>query len=185
MQEFKAVLEILGERGLQIAALILLFTLVSTLIRRLLRRLSRSNHMKPMTASRLIAIVRWSSVTVLLLVILQITGVVGQAWAILSATFAALAVGFVAVWSLLSNVTSALIVLAFRPFRVDDEIEVFEGDKSIVKGRVADLNLMFTTIVDGDVASRVPNNFFLQKVTRVTRKGVAPDPTDDMSAPFF
>jgi small-conductance mechanosensitive channel len=119
------------------------------------------------------------------LVALQITGVVAQAWAIISATIAALAVGFVASWSLLSNVTSALILLAFRPFRVDDEVEVLDGDTPVVKGRVADLNLMFTTIVDGDVACRVPNNLFLQKIVRVTREGVAPDPSDDTSAPFF
>jgi hypothetical protein len=64
-------------------------------------------------------------------------------------------------------------------------IEVFEEDRSVVRGKVVDLNLMFTTIVDGDVASRVPNNFFLQKVTRVSRKGHPPDPREDLSSPFF
>lgn len=185
MQEIEEILEILGERGLLVAALVLLFVLASLLIPRVLRRLSRASHMKPITASRLIGIVRWTSLMVLVLFILQISGAVGQAWAILSATLATLALGFVATWSLLSNVTSAIIVLAFRPFRVDDEIEVFEEEKSIVKGRVVDLNLMFTTIVDGDVASRVPNNFFLLKVTRVRRKGLAPDPREDLSSPFF
>lgn len=185
MPHLQAVRDVVGDAGIQLIVLLLITFVIATIVGRVLKRLSQTKHVAPGTALRLIGIIRWTALFIFGLVALQITGVVAQAWAIISATLAALAVGFVATWSLLSNMTAALILLTFRPFRVDDEVEVLDADKQVVKGRVADLNLMFTTIVDGDVACRVPNNLFLQKVVRVTRQGVAPDPSDDTAAPFF
>jgi len=74
------------------------------------------------------------------------------------------AVGFVAAWSLLSNLSCTFLLILLKPFQVDDVIE-FTGEE--VRGRVVDLNLFFTTLKaeDGDEI-KIPNNQFLQKILR-------------------
>ena len=91
---------------------------------------------------------------------LNVTGM----WGMLSTILAMVAIGFVAVWSVLSNTLCALIIIIVRPFAVGDEIE-FTGDP--VKGRVVDLNFIYTTLDAGDGSLlQVPNNLFFQKVLR-------------------
>lgn len=82
----------------------------------------------------------------------------------IGAALTMVAIGFVAVWSLLSNFMSAVVLMAFRPFRVGDEVE-FSGEA--VKGRVVDLTLLYTTLktAEGDYF-QVPNNMFFQKMFR-------------------
>ena len=86
---------------------------------------------------------------------------IGGIWAMLSTIFGLVAIGFVAVWSLLSHTTATLLLLILRPFQVGDDIE-FAGES--VAGRVADLNFFFTTLVDHEgVLFQIPNNLFFQK----------------------
>jgi len=85
-------------------------------------------------------------------------------WTMLSALFAMIAVGFVAMWSVLSNTLCTLLILVFRPFAMGDEIE-FPGEP--VKGRVTDLNFIYTTLeVETGVTVQIPNNLFFQKVLK-------------------
>jgi small-conductance mechanosensitive channel len=104
--------------------------------------------------------------------ILQAFGLnIGGMWGVFSAIFAMVAIGFVAMWSVLSNTLCTLIILIFRPFAVGDEIE-FPGEP--VKGRVIDLNFIYTTLeVEENVVIQVPNNLFFQKVLR-RRHGAGP-----------
>ena len=129
---------------------------------------------------------RWALFVVAGLIVLQATGLFENAWALLSAVLATLAVGFVAAWSLLSNATSALLILAFRPFRSADAIELVEpSNGSVLGGRVTDMNLMYTTLEEKDEATgrsatlHVPNNLFFQKLVRVR------SPHEPSAEPFF
>lgn len=96
------------------------------------------------------------------ILILTVFGVnLGGLWAILSTILAMLAIGFVAVWSLLSNVSATVIILLIRPFSVGDELE-FPGET--VKGKVVDLNFLYTTLrADDGGLVQIPNNLFFQK----------------------
>jgi small-conductance mechanosensitive channel len=168
------------------------FTLVGALllyqlVRRSTRLLAQHGQLSPIMALRLRVSARWVLIGTTALIVLQQVGVFGQAWAVLTAVLAAIAVGFVASWSVLSNATCALLLLFYRPFRVGDELELLEPDGRVgVSGRVIDLNLLFTTLLDsGDSVVRVPNNLFVQKYSRVRREGHAPDPARDSSTPFF
>jgi small-conductance mechanosensitive channel len=102
------------------------------------------------------------------ILILTIFGVnLGGLWAILSTILAMVAIGFVAVWSLLSNVSSTVIILLFRPFAVGDELE-FAGEQ--VKGKVVDLNFLYTTLRETDgTLIQIPNNLFFQKSVKRRR----------------
>lgn len=82
-------------------------------------------------------------------------------WTFLSTMFALIAVGFIAVWSVLSNFICALLIRIQRPFFLGDWVG-FPGEP--VGGVVTDLALTFTTLKSDDgTLFRVPNNLFFQK----------------------
>lgn len=185
VKSLKEALELVPDT-LKSTALILGAALLAVgLLRRTIRRLAGANYVSPHSAWRLSAAAQLFVYVVAVLLALQATGIIVEAWAILSAVLATLAVGFVATWSLLSNVTAALVILTFRPFRIGDQIEVHDAEKLLLQGRVVDLNLMFTTVIQEDYATRVPNNFFLQRPVRVSRGGRAPDPKKDLASTFY
>lgn len=85
--------------------------------------------------------------------------------AVLGTILGLVAIGFVAVWSVLSNFLCAFVLVLFKPFAVGDEVELSGGDG--VKGRVIDLNLLFTTLDAGTGETvLVPNNTFFQRIFR-------------------
>lgn len=88
----------------------------------------------------------------------------GGLWAMLSTVLAMVAIGFVAVWSMLSNTTATLLLLIQRPFQIGDTIELQSEN---MKGRVTDIGFFYTTLVaEDDSTFRVPNNLFFQKVIK-------------------
>ncbi|OGA14790.1 MAG: hypothetical protein A3H32_16560 [Betaproteobacteria bacterium RIFCSPLOWO2_02_FULL_63_19] len=157
------------------AVIVLAAFLVSLILRRLIDRLRAFNHLAPVMARRLQTFRRWTILSVTVLILMQAVGVFGSAWALISAGLAALAVGFVASWSMLSNATAALLILTFRPFRLDDTVELVEPNGTAIGGRVVDVNLMFTTLriepsepAEGETPQflQIPNNLFFQKILR-------------------
>jgi small-conductance mechanosensitive channel len=85
--------------------------------------------------------------------------------AVLGTILGLVAIGFVAVWSVLSNLLCAFVMVLFKPFAVGDEIELTGGDG--VKGKVVDLSLIFTTLSVGkDATILVPNNLFFQRIIK-------------------
>jgi len=110
---------------------------------------------------------------VALLAILNRLGVSGSAlWGTLTGFVAVGAVAFFAAWSVLSNIFCTLLILTTRPFRLNDRIELLEnGEKPGLKGRVIDINFVYTTLhesnEDGsDTVLQIPNSQFFQKITR-------------------
>lgn len=94
-------------------------------------------------------------------------------WTTLMAIAAMVAIGFIAVWSLLSNLVASVFILATRLFKPKDNIELMDtpGGTS-VRGTVRSVDMMFTTVEevreDGTTTLlKVPNNLFFQKVVRI------------------
>lgn len=120
--------------------------------------------------------VKWAILVLVIVTCLQIVGIpVTVIWASVSAVLMLVAVGFVAVWSILSNASCALFLVMFAPFRIGDEIEIVEPsssdpDKPGLRGRVKDISFLYTTLEEnnGDRVTlvRVPNNQFFQKAIR-------------------
>ncbi|MFW5846179.1 MAG: mechanosensitive ion channel family protein [Planctomycetota bacterium] len=122
----------------------------------------------------LVVAFRWIYVPIAVLFILQQIGVSpGSLWTVLSAGLAMIAIGFVAVWSVLSNVSAAVMILFTRMFRIGDDVELIEPTgESGPRGVVSNNNLVYTTIRQrsahgGEVRLHVPNNIFFQKALRV------------------
>lgn len=85
-------------------------------------------------------------------------------WTMLSATLALIALGFVAVWSVLSNISCTLLILFFRPYEIGDDVEFIDP---VVKGTVVSLNFGYTTLRDDTgMLVQIPNNLFFQKIIK-------------------
>lgn len=95
------------------------------------------------------------------LLLLQVLGILQSVIAAVTGVFALLAIGFVAVWSVLSNTLCSLILMIIRPFRVGDTLS-FPPDN--LRGRVVNFNLIFTTLeTEDDLLLQIPNNMFFQR----------------------
>ncbi len=79
--------------------------------------------------------------------------------------FALVAIGVVAVWSMLSHMTATFLLILFRPFKIHDWIN-FPGEE--VGGHVIDLNLFYTLLENDEAGEHfiIPNNLFFQKTFR-------------------
>lgn len=87
---------------------------------------------------------------------------IGTILALLGSVLGLVAIGFVAVWSVLSNLLCTFVLVVFKPFSIGDEIELPADN---VKGRVVDLSFIFTTLEIGPgEAVLIPNNTYFQRV---------------------
>ena len=107
-------------------------------------------------------VLRWVTFLVAATLLLQVIGVFESVFTALAGVLTLVAAGFVAFWSVLSNLFCAIILLVARPFMIGDRL-TFVGDD--VTGTVCDFNLLFTTLkVDDGRMLQVPNNLFFQKM---------------------
>ena len=165
--------QIAGIALLQAVGILLVAWLLNRLLRLALERLCRRYDFAPAFAigsRRLLGTLIYITA---LVAILQLIGVSGSAlWGTLTGFIAVGAVAFFAAWSVLSNIFCTLLILTTRPFRLDDTVELLEnGDKPGLKGRVIDINFVYTTLhetrEDGsDTVLQIPNSQFFQKITR-------------------
>lgn len=119
-------------------------------------------------------ILKWIMIVFGVLLALQQAGLsITSVWTTLSAVLTLIAVGFVAVWSILSNFLCTLMLLIFQPFRIGDEIEIIDpAVTGGVSGKVVNINMIFTIVRETDERGRetgvlqIPNNLFFQKIIR-------------------
>jgi small-conductance mechanosensitive channel len=141
-----------------------------------INRLSRKGIIPNQLRSTMQPIIKWLIVIITTLLAFGFFGVsVTTFWATLSGVLVLVAIGFVAVWSVLSNILCSILLVIFAPFRIGDEIEIQDPAAPItLRGKVTGINMFFTTLEDGDSSSsddtspiiRVPNNLFFQKYVR-------------------
>ena len=142
--------------------------LLGLIIDRAVLLLARRTHVEQSDLLPLRQITRWLLRIIAAVLILGVFGFrIGGLWAVISTVLGLVAIGFVAMWSLLSHSTATQLILFLRPYQVGDDLE-FPGDP--VRGRVVDLNFFYTTLVDHEGALfQIPNNLFFQKVLRRRR----------------
>ncbi len=116
-------------------------------------------------------LIKWFIIVAIVLLICRQVGIsLTVILTSLSGILMLVAIGFVGVWSVLSNVSCSFLLLVFPPFNFGDTIEIREPDKEVgVKGKVIGLNLFYTTLKSetngsGHTLIRVPNNIFFQRI---------------------
>ncbi|MDO5290542.1 MAG: mechanosensitive ion channel family protein [Pseudomonadota bacterium] len=165
VQELLPVLQVL----LILVAALLLQKLLRRLIRRVASRYSLPDEFSILTR-RIASFIVYGGA---LLMALERLGVSSSVlWGAFTSFAAVGAVAFFAAWSVLSNIFCSLLIFTTRMFRLGDHLEVLEsGDKPGLKGRVVDINLIYTTLHEsggpaGGTVLKVPNSLFFQRSLR-------------------
>ncbi len=141
---------------------------LSALLSKGVDRLQEKGKLPPFLIGPLRIFLKWGIFVLAILLVLHNFGMqIGGIWALISTVLAMIAIGFVAVWSMLSNASATLLILIFRPFEIGDHVE-FVGEPT--KGKVKSLGMVYTTLhEDGATVLQVPNNLFFQKILRRKR----------------
>jgi small-conductance mechanosensitive channel len=160
---------LLASVALILFALIAILAL-NRLLRGWLRRIEATVPLSYETVLTLTRVVSSGLWLVTALLVLNLWGIsVSGLWTLLASTVAVVGVGFLAVWTMVSNVTASFFISLWRPFRLGQTVEILP---EALKGRVIDRNLMFTILRDeGGNLLQVPNNMFFQKMFRVSDRG--------------
>lgn len=132
---------------------------------RIVRLIGKKVELPPLALSPLASALRF------LILLLAASALIGHFFAVdvltvLGGLLGLVAIGFVAVWSTLSNVLCTFLLLLTRPFRIGDEVELVPDP---IRGEVVDLTFFFTTLKDAEGRYfRIPNNLFFQRIIRRT-----------------
>jgi small-conductance mechanosensitive channel len=158
--------DLLGSVAILVVSAIVILS-IDRAVQRLLHRLRPRIHLPTeisLAIGRGLSLLLWVAVAIILLGFwgISVTGL----WASLVSVAAVIGVGFLAVWTMISNVTASLFITLWRPFHLGDTVEVLPEN---LKGRAIERNLMFTVLREGEGrAVLIPNNLFFQKMFRVT-----------------
>ncbi len=166
--------------AVQIVVILLCAWLLHRLLRRLVMR-AGAHYGLPADMSMLVnGIVRWAILLAVSLLILERLGVSATVmWTAFTGFATVGAVAFFAAWSVLSNLFCAMLIFAVGPFRIGDVIEVLDtAEKEGARGRVVDINLLYTTLEDvapgtAGTLLQIPNTLIFQRVVRRWRAGQA------------
>lgn len=169
--------------GLQILLILLVAWVLQYLLRRLVKRLGEHYQLPTELTTPLKGFLRWTIMIAAMLLVLERMGVSATVlWTAFTGFATVGAVAFFAAWSVLSNLFCAFLIFTVRPFRLGDTIEVLDtAEKPGARGRVVDINLLYTTLEDSDAEHastllQIPNSLIFQRVVR-RWKGGQPLPT--------
>ncbi|MGO1752587.1 MAG: mechanosensitive ion channel domain-containing protein, partial [Psychroflexus sp.] len=82
---------------------------------------------------------------------------------IFSSTFAVIGVAFFAIWSVLSNITSGVIMFIYFPYKIGDKIKIHDKDFPI-EAVIEDIKAFQLHLrTEENELITYPNNLFLQK----------------------
>lgn len=89
---------------------------------------------------------------------------------VFSSVFAVLGIGLFAVWSILSNLTSGIIMFFSFPYKIGDKIEIHDKEVEIV-GVIEDIRSfqIHLRLENGNLVT-YPNNLMLQKAVTLVKK---------------
>ena len=98
---------------------------------------------------------------------------------IFSSVFAVIGIGLFAIWSILSNITSGVIMFFSFPYKVGDKIQIHDKDFPI-EAIIEDIRAfqLHLRLDNGDLVT-YPNNLMLQKAVTLVKKDAIDDYHDD------
>ncbi|WP_148256194.1 mechanosensitive ion channel domain-containing protein [Lacinutrix sp. 5H-3-7-4] len=129
--------------------------------------------------ARVKLISRYFTVTLLLIFILVEAFIFGlearDISLIFSSVFAVIGIGLFAIWSILSNVTSGIIMFFSFPYKVGDKIKIHDKDYPI-EAIIEDIRAfqLHLRLDNGDLVT-YPNNLILQKAVTLVEKDAIED----------
>ena len=176
---------------LQILLIVLVAWLLHRLFKRVIQRASDHYEFPNELLMPIHTVVRWLIIAGSVLLILERMGVSASVlWSAFTGFATVGAVAFFAAWSVLSNLFCALLIFTVRPYRIGEYIEVLDSaEKPGAKGRVVDINLLYTTLEDHTHADtplgawlQIPNSLMFQRVVRRFHGVPPPAPPEGAAA---
>lgn len=159
------------EALLMSSILFIIFFIIRFLAKELVKKIGRKSGVNE---ARINLIGRYVTVTLLLLFILIEAFVFGvkisDLVVLFSSVFAVIGIALFAIWSILSNVTSGIIMFFNFPYKVGDKIEIHDKDFPI-RAIIEDIRAfqLHLRLENGDLVT-YPNNLMLQKAVTLVEK---------------
>ncbi|WP_339752520.1 mechanosensitive ion channel domain-containing protein [uncultured Winogradskyella sp.] len=160
------------------AILLVILTIIRAIIVLTVKKIGKKSGT---TEARAGLIGRYVTVTLVLIAILVEAFILGaetsQITVVFSSVFAVIGIGLFAIWSILSNITSGVIMFFSFPYKVGDKIKIHDKDYPL-EAIIEDIRAFQLILKDdnGDLVT-YPNNLILQKAVTLLQK----DALDDSS----
>lgn len=166
---------ILNADYLVVATIVITLALITYfLIRRTFNALYKKKMIPVNLRSLVLSLSKGLIILTTILLLVQKAGVeISVVWTAISAFMVLFAVGFVAAWSVLSNMLCSFLLLSLAPIKLGDDMKLMEMNGDGVRGKVKKINLFFSTLEYRDSESgemltyRIPNNLFFQKIIKI------------------
>ncbi|MGB1309549.1 MAG: mechanosensitive ion channel domain-containing protein [Oceanihabitans sp.] len=129
--------------------------------------------------ARIKLIIRYTTVTLLCIVLLIEAFIFGAQFkdlaVIFSSVFAVIGIALFAIWSILSNITSGVIMFFSFPYKIGDKIQIHDKDFP-VEAIIEDIRAfqLYLRLDNGDLVT-YPNNLILQKAVTLVQKDAIED----------
>lgn len=152
------------------------FLLVILLVIRfiLITLITKISRKRGINLARIHLMNRYISVTLFLIAFISIPFIFGKNFEdlalVFSSIFAVIGIGLFAIWSILSNITSGIIMFFSFPYKVGDKIQIHDKDFPI-EGIIEDIRAfqLHLRLDNGDLVT-YPNNLMLQKAVTLIKK---------------
>ncbi len=151
--------------------LLLIFLIINYSMNVIIRKVAKRNSITEIR-SKLIS--RYLSLGLLFLWLLSESFLFGADWGdiavVFSSVFAILGIALFAIWSILSNVTSGVIMFFSFPYKVGDMVQIHDKDFPIM-AIIEDIRAfhLHLRLENGDLVT-YPNNLMLQKPVTLVQK---------------
>ncbi|RLD30194.1 MAG: mechanosensitive ion channel family protein [Bacteroidetes bacterium] len=145
--------------------------IINFIIKIIIRRIGKRSNI---IEARVKLIVRYVTVTLILIAFLIESFILGarieDLVVVFSSVFAILGLALFAIWSILSNITSGIIMFFSFPYKVGDKIKIHDKDFPI-EAIIEDIRAfqLHLRLDNGDLVT-YPNNLILQKAVTLVQK---------------
>jgi len=168
--------EHLQDEILKTIVLLIIFLIIRSVLKISIKKIGQKSGIND---ARIGLISRYSTFTLILIFLLFVSYIFGATLEnltlLFSSVFAVIGIGLFAIWSILSNITSGIIMFFSFPYKVGDKIKIHDKD-SPLEGIIEDIRAfqLHLRLDNGDLVT-YPNNLILQKAVTLVQKDAIED----------
>ncbi len=167
----KTVINLYSQEIIKTIILFLFFIALNYILKKIIKGIGKRSSIN---IARVNLITRYVTVTLLLIVLLIEAIILGvepdQITLVFSSVFAVVGIGLFAIWSILSNITSGVIMFFSFPYKVGDKIMIHDKDFPL-EAIIEDIGAfqLHLRLDNGNLVT-YPNNLMLQKAVTLVKK---------------
>ena len=148
--------------GISVGIIILGFIVRSLINRLVANKIPVVRELQRQSVKQVFGIALWSLVIIAIVSLWSLN--LENLWVFLTTVVGIVAIGFFAVWSILSNIIAGILLILTQTIKVGDTILIVPDE---VRGKVTRITLMFTTLKDKEeYIVHIPNNMLFQRVIK-------------------